>query len=151
MCRYRQRRLSASDSSRVLFDVSTTYGRVTAATVPSSGIVTWKSDRTSSSRASNSQSTLSISATRSHTGGLEQRPGQQEVGPEDVVVGLVPAAARVGLDAQQLLGVIPLVQGLGLVESLVALQANQPRVEHFSQRLGELGLAHPRRPLDQNR
>ena len=45
---YRQRRRSASDSSRVPFEVMTTSGRVTARTVPSSGIDIWKSDSSSS-------------------------------------------------------------------------------------------------------
>ena len=39
--------MTASDSSRLAFEVSTTKGRRTAETVPSSGIVTWKSDSTS--------------------------------------------------------------------------------------------------------
>ncbi len=45
---YRQRRRSASDSSRVPLEVMTTSGRVTARTVPSSGIDIWKSDSSSS-------------------------------------------------------------------------------------------------------
>ena len=58
--------------------------------------------------------------------GLEQRTGEQELVGEDVVVDLAPGVAvLVGLDAQQLLLVVPLVQRLGFVESLVALQANQ--------------------------
>ena len=40
-CRNRQRRFSASDSSRVEFDVSTANGRRDARTVPISGTVTW--------------------------------------------------------------------------------------------------------------
>ena len=55
----------------MLLEVSTTYARRTAATVPSSGIVTWKSDSTSSSSASNSKSTLSIS-TRSTVGSSDE-------------------------------------------------------------------------------
>jgi len=46
----------------VLFEVSTTKGRRVATTVAISGMVTWKSLRTSSSRASNSKSTLSTSS-----------------------------------------------------------------------------------------
>jgi len=41
MCRKRQRRLSASDSSRVLFEVRNTIGICFAVIVPSSGIDTW--------------------------------------------------------------------------------------------------------------
>ena len=65
----------------------------------------------------------------------QQRPGQQELVGEDVVVGLVPrlvAGAR--LDAQQLLLVVPLVERAGLVEPLVALQPDQ------------VGAGRPRRP-----
>ena len=68
---YRQRRFSASCSSRVRFDVITTSGRrVGRRSVPSSGIDTWKSDRNSSRNASNSSSARSISSIRSTTGSL---------------------------------------------------------------------------------
>ena len=60
--------MSASVSSRELFEVSSTSGRVRASTTPSSGIEIWKSDRTSSSMASNSWSVLSISSISSTTG-----------------------------------------------------------------------------------
>src|SRR5262245_31436202 len=85
--------------------------------------------------------------------GLEQRAGEQEVGGEDVVLDLLPRGAVValGLDAQQLLLVVPLVQGLGLVEALVALQADQPGAADLGHGLGELGLARAGRPLDQDR
>ena len=68
MCRYRQRRFSASDSSRVLFEVRKTIGSWVARTVPSSGIDTWYSERISSSRASVSSSTRSTSSTSRTTG-----------------------------------------------------------------------------------
>ena len=59
-----------------------------------------------------------------------QRPLEQELLAEDVVLDRVPAGAlRLGLDAQQLLAVVPLVERLGLVEPLVALQAHEPAVE----------------------
>src|SRR3712207_9084218 len=41
----------------------------------------------------------------------------------------------------QLLAVVPLVEGLGLVLALVALQAQQPAPGGCGQRLGQLGLA----------
>src|SRR3954468_20539920 len=52
---------------------------------------------------------------RRHERGLEQ-----ELRAEDVVLALAPAGFRgvLGLDAQQLLAVVPLVQRLGLVEAL---------------------------------
>ena len=68
MKRCRHRRLSPSDSSRALFEVSTTSGMCLALTVPSSGTETWKSDSTSSRNASNSGSALSISSMSSTTG-----------------------------------------------------------------------------------
>ena len=64
----RARRLSASWSSRVRFDVRITAGRRRAAIVPSSGIVIWKSESTSSRNASNSSSARSISSISSTTG-----------------------------------------------------------------------------------
>src|SRR5580700_6626075 len=65
--------------------------------------------------------------------GLEQRPGQQEVLREDVLLQLGPARALFltlavlpGLNPEQLLAVVPLVERLGLVEALVALQPDEP-------------------------
>ena len=56
-----------------------------------------------------------------------------------------------GLDPKQLLLVVPLVEGFGLVEALVALQADEPGTGQLGHRLGELRLAGARRPLDQHR
>ena len=61
---------------------------------------------------------------------LEQRAGQEELVGEDVVLDLRPVLALVaalGLDPQQLLLVVPLVEGFGLVETLVALETDQAR------------------------
>src|SRR4051794_28201960 len=81
-----------------------------------------------------------------------ERAGEQELLAEDVVVHVLPAGAlALGLDAQQLLAVVPLVERLGLVEALVALQAHQRAVEVAGQRLGELGLADARGALDEHR
>ncbi len=84
---------------------------------------------------------------------LEQRAGQQELVGEDVVVDLGPVApvAAFGLDAQQLLLVVPLVQRFGLVETLVALQTDQARPGHLGDRLRELRLAGTGRALDEDR
>ena len=82
---------------------------------------------------------------------LHQRPLEQELLAEDVVVDVLPAGLAAGLDPQQLLAVVPLVQRLGLVEALVALQANQLAAGGAGERLGQLGLADPRRALDQDR
>ena len=60
---------------------------------------------------------------------LEQRTGQEERLREDVGfdIGPIRLVLTVGLDAQQLLLVVPLVQRLGLVEALVALQSDEAR------------------------
>ena len=55
------------------------------------------------------------------------------------------------LDAQELLLVVPLVQRLGLVEALVALQADEASARHLGHRLGQLGLARAGGTLDQHR
>jgi hypothetical protein len=83
--------------------------------------------------------------------GLEQRAGEEELIGEDVVVDVAPrVAVLVGLDAQQLLLVVPLVEGLGLVEAFVALQADQPGPRHLGDALRELGLPRTSRALDQH-
>jgi len=64
--------LSASDSSRVEFEVSTANGRRAAVIVPISGTVTWKSESTSRSRPSTSTSALSISSTSSTVGSVRR-------------------------------------------------------------------------------
>jgi hypothetical protein len=81
-----------------------------------------------------------------------ERALEQELLAEDVVLDLLPARrVRLGLDAQQLLAVVPLVQRLGLVEALVALQAHELAAEVAREGLGELGLADPGRALDEHR
>ena len=60
--------MSASVSSRVLFEVSSTSGIVCASMRPISGIEIWKSESSSSSIASNSWSVLSISSISRTTG-----------------------------------------------------------------------------------
>ena len=99
---------------------------------------------------------------------LEQRAGEQELLGEDVVqlvagrlLGVAPDAdARAaavlllggrGLDPQQLLAVVPLIERLRLVEALVALQADQRATGGARDRLRELGLADPRGALDEDR
>ena len=98
---------------------------------PSSGIEIWKSDSTSSSIASNSWSVLSISSISSTTGSSEAiafssgRVSRNSSPKMSSWTSSQPASGRLGLDPQQLLAVVPLVQRLGLVEALVALQADQ--------------------------
>src|SRR6266487_3584175 len=59
--------------------------------------------------------------------------------------------ALLELDVQELLGVVPLVKGLGGVQPFVALQAYEVGLEHGGHHLGDLGLAHARVPLDEER
>src|SRR5437667_3442168 len=54
------------------------------------------------------------------------------------------------LGVEELLGVLPLVERLALVESLVALQTNERSRGDVRERLGELGLADAGRPLDEH-
>ena len=80
-----------------------------------------------------------------------QRPREQELLAEDVLLDRVPAGVgRLRLDSQQLLAVVPLIQRLRLVQPLVALQPHELAAEIAGQRLGELGLADARRPLDEH-
>ena len=99
MCRCRQRRFSASPRSRSLFEVRITVGAATATTVPSSGIVTWKSLRISSSSDLNSASDLSISSISSTQPAgllqrLQQRPRLDEFLGEEHVAEIVQLVQR---------------------------------------------------------
>ena len=151
--------MSASVSSRELLEVRTTIGCVRASITPSSGIEIWKSERTSSSIASNSWSVLSISSISSTTGSVEAiasssgrvRRKSSEKMSLRAFSQRRSRRRRLRLDPQQLLAVVPLVQRLGLVQALVALQADQPASGRPGERLGELGLADAGRALDQHR
>src|SRR3954447_15384556 len=80
-----------------------------------------------------------------------ERAGEQEVLAEDVVLELAPCVLALrGLDAQELLAVVPLVQGLGLVEALVALEPHEAAVQVLREGLGELGLADAGGSLDEH-
>ena len=125
--------MSASDSSRVALEVSTTIGRRVAVIVPSSGMVTWKSRQHLQQQPLDLDVGLVGLVDEQHgrvgaPDGGQQRPGEQELLAEDVVVDGVPvgaAGALRRLDPQQLLLVVPLVQRPRLVEPLVALQPDQ--------------------------
>jgi len=132
-------------------------GGCVARIVPISGIVTLASASSSSRNASKSSSARSISSISSTAGAdpgaprAEQRPADQIVRAETALLA-ERRAARVGeADAQQLARVVPFVERLGRVDPVVALQANQRRVEDRRQRLGGLGLADARLPLEQQR
>jgi hypothetical protein len=99
--------------------------------------------------------------------GLEQRPrGEKAVGEEGVVLAgdlrhRVRQRRRVGnqladpiakeLGVEELLGVLPLVEGLALVEPLVALETDEPPVRDLGERLGQLRLPDARGPFDEHR
>jgi hypothetical protein len=83
--------------------------------------------------------------------GGQQRAGEQELLAEDVRARLVPRLVVARADAQQLFGVVPLVQGPGLVDALVALQTHQPCLSDLRHGLGELGLADSGRPFHKER
>ena len=137
------------------FDVSTTAGLCASAlTVPISGIVIWKSESTSSRNASNSSSARSISSIRRTTFScrldrLEQRPPDEELRPEQLLLGHRAFLRRA--DVEQLARVVPLVDGVRDVEALVALEPDQPRAEDARQRLRRLRLPHARLALEQQR
>ena len=81
----------------------------------------------------------------------QERPPDQVVGAEQVLLAQ-RRAARVGEpDAEQLARVVPLVERLGGVDPLVALQAHERRVEHRRERLRGLRLADAGLALEQQR
>ena len=97
---------------------------------------------------------------------FEQRPRLEKLLGEEDVAELVQPADGLGeaaralqhfvqrllehLRVQQLFAVLPLVDGLRLVQALVALQAYERQIEHVRAGFGELGFAHPRRALDKH-
>ena len=80
---------------------------------------------------------------------LEQRTPDQELGAEELVLRDRPLLRRA--DVEQLARVVPLVDGVGDVEALVALQPDQPRAERRRERLRRLGLPHARLALEEHR
>ena len=80
---------------------------------------------------------------------LEQRPPDQELRAEELVLRDGPLLR--GADVQQLARVVPLVDGVGDVEPLVALEPDQARVGRRRERLRRLGLADAGLALEQQR
>ncbi len=89
--------------------------------------------------------------------GPQQRPAHEEaLGVELVLQGLGggarrPAGGLGGPQVQELAGVVPLVDGLGDVDALVALEADQLAAGPAGQDLGHLGLADAGLALEQQR
>jgi hypothetical protein len=79
---------------------------------------------------------------------LEQGAAQQEATGEELT--LVDAALG-RPQRQELARVVPVVQRVVEVDPLVTLQADEPRADGASQRLGDLRLADARLALDEQR
>src|SRR5262252_7544848 len=150
MYRCKQRRLSASDISRALFEVRITRGMCFAVRVPSSGTEIWKSESNSSRNASNSASALSISSTSS-THCFFPRDSIHRLGETLGAGQNLTDLVLQDLRVQQLLGVLPLVERLAFIESFVALQTNQVVTQRGGEHLGEVSLADAGRPFHQDR
>ena len=71
---------------------------------------------------------------------MQERPAQQEVRAEQVLLFHGGSPAFRQPDGQHLPGVVPLVGRLCDVQSLVALEPDQGRAEDGRRHLGELGL-----------
>ena len=148
-----QRRLSASCSSRVRLEVSTTSGRSRGRDRPQLG------DRDLEVGEQLEQEGLelvvgAVDLVDEQDDGavglerLEQRAAQQEA--PRVQLALVDAALG-RAHGHELARVVPVVEGVVDVDALVALQADEPRAGGRGQRLGHLGLAHAGLALDQQR
>ena len=85
--------------------------------------------------------------------GREQRPLQQISFGKDVLFDRVGVLARAfaRLDGEELALVVPLVERGVLIETFVALQADQLGAMHCGKRLGHFGLADARFALEQQR
>ena len=145
--------------------VSTTSGGASARNTPSSGTVICQSDSTSSRYASNSSSARSISSIEQHrrrtarrgsiarsSARLTRKRSLVQLGLEGVgrpAGGL--AAGLGGAQVEELAAVVPVVDGLGGVDALVALQADQLAAGPRRQHLGHLGLADAGLALEQQR
>jgi hypothetical protein len=81
----------------------------------------------------------------------QQRAADEVVPAEELLLADVGTARLGEPDAQQLARVVPLVQRLGGIDALVALQADQRRLEHRGERLGRLSLADACLALEQQR
>src|SRR5205823_14195201 len=82
--------------------------------------------------------------------GIEQRAPQQELAAEDLALGGFSILALAHqADVQQLPRVVPLVDRVSEVDSLVALEPDQARAQHVGHHLGRLGLAHARLAFDE--
>ena len=138
--------------------------RGSARNMPSSGTVICQSDSTSSRYASNSSSARSISSISSTGGGpsrgsiarssarlTRKRSWYSSASSASVAAPGGLAAGLGGPQVEQLAGVVPVVDGLGGVDALVALQADQLAAGPAAEHLGHLGLADAGLALEQQR
>ena len=137
-----------------------TTGGSAARIVPSSGIVTWKSDSSSSRYPSNSSSARSISS-MSSTGGRSRGLERAQQRPLDEKV-LGEQLARRGFaihrvrrlehpDLQDLPRIVPLVDRVIDVEPFVALQPDQLCLQGRRENLRDLGFADACFALEEQR
>ena len=158
MCRNRQRRLSASDSSRVALEVSTTNGARVGGDRAQLGDRHRKSDSTSSSSPSISMSALSVSSISSTVGSVRRMAvssgrDQQELLAEDVGLASAPsrrADGRPGSAGSAWRGSTRRARGPRRPPRSTAA-APGPEPVACGDRPGQLGLADPGRTLDQQR
>src|SRR5712692_124607 len=84
--------------------------------------------------------------------GVQQRAAEEELRAEDLTLCQPAVFALVEEpDVQELAWVVPLVNRVGEVDSLVALEADEPSAKHFRHDLGGLRLSHPRLTFDEER
>ncbi len=77
--------------------------------------------------------------------GLEQGAGDEELRGEDALLQLLLGGGTGGLlhlDVDELLRVVPLVEGAVGIEPLVALKADELGLEDVGEGFGHLGLSH---------
>ena len=139
------------------FEVSTIDRRMRRPIVPSSGIVTRprRAARAGTPRSrrrhGRSRRSAALPAGGRDARAREQWPADQVLRAEQVLLARARSPRLGEADREQLARVVPLVERLGSVDPLVALQADQRGVEHLRQRLRGLGLADAGLALEQQR
>ena len=172
ICRCRQRRFSASPRSRSLFEVRITVGAATA----DNGAEFRNGDLEIAENFQQQRFELGVRLVdfvdQQHAAGgllqrLQQRPRLDEFLGEEHVAEIVQAAPAPSsqrrraaehfaelvlqdLRVQKLLGVFPLVERLGLVQPLIALQADHLQPAPGGDRFRKLGLADAGGAFDQD-
>ncbi len=172
MCRCRQRRLSASPSSRSLLEVRITVGGASAGDGAEFGYRDLKVRQDFKQQGSEFRIRLVDFVHQQHAAlrlfqCLQQRPGFDEfLGKEHIaeIVELVQRGReRLGftedlaefvlqdLGVEKLLGVFPLVERLGFIEPFVTLQADQLEAAPGGNGFGQFGFADAGRAFHEDR